>query len=229
MTDPNIKTVQVTGSNAVPEMGSGPDQEGGGTRKRQRKAKAASKTFKVGSITKEGGGATSPGTIVQMSASQTPAVPGAPAPVGAASALTEQLAPTECLKGGAKAAPTTKAAAPAPTPVKVVLAAPKKKKGKVVLAAAKAPGAAAASSTTHPSKPTTQTRKAARKVRVSMKSLSKKIHKARTIRKEATDTTIEHVKKALQKAGLIKADSKAPDTILRQMYADYLTLKSRAL
>jgi hypothetical protein len=206
-------------------MGSGPDQDGG-TRKRQRKPRAASKTYKVGMITKEGGGATSPGTIVQMSASQTPSVPGAPAPVGSTSSLTEKGSPVECLKGGARASATAApqpAPAPAPAAVKVVLAAPKKKKGKVVLAAAKP------SSPATPIKPPTQTRKAARKVRVSMKSLSKKIHRAKTIRKEATDTTLEHVKKALHKAGLIKAESKAPETILRQMYADFLTLKSRAL
>lgn len=222
MADPNIKTIQLSGASSaqVPEMGSGPTQEGGSTRsKRQRKPKA-SKTYKVGVITKEGGGATSPGTIVQMSASQTPSVPGAPEPVGATSALTDKGSPMECLKGGGKAAGATHT----PT-VKVVLAAPKKKRGKVILAAAKPAAPAAA---THPLKPT-QTRKAARKVRVSMKSLSKKIHKAKTIRKAATDTTIEQVKKELQKAGLIKADSKAPDTILRQMYADFLTLKSRAL
>lgn len=222
MADPNIKTIQLSGANSAQsqalEMGSGPTQDGGGTRsKRQRKPKA-SKTYKVGVITKEGGGATSPGTIVQMSASQTPSVPGAPEPVGATSALTEKGSPTECLKGGGASRQ------PAAAPVKVVLAAPKNKKSKVILAAAK-PAVAPAP---HPLKPT-QTRKAARKVRVSMKSLSKKIHKAKTIRKAATDTTIEQVKKELHKAGLIKSDSKAPDTILRQMYADFLTLKSRAL
>jgi hypothetical protein len=136
----------------------------------------------------------------------------------ATSALTEKGSPTECLKGGGASRQ------PAAAPVKVVLAAPKNKKSKVILAAAK-PAVAPAP---HPLKPT-QTRKAARKVRVSMKSLSKKIHKAKTIRKAATDTTIEQVKKELHKAGLIKSDSKAPDTILRQMYADFLTLKSRAL
>jgi hypothetical protein len=226
MADPNVKTFQISGTNSsssqVPEMGSGPDQDGGGTRKRQRKPRAASKTYKLGMITKEGGGATSPGTIVQMSASQTPSNPGLPAPVGATSALTDKGSPTECLKGGGGKAVAAPAPAAAPA-VKVVLAAPKKKKGKVVLAAAKP------LPTPTPTKPSIQTRKAARKVRVSMKSLSKKIHRAKTIRKEATDTTLEHVKKALHKAGLIKAESKAPETILRQMYADFLTLKSRAL
>ena len=66
-------------------------------------------------------------------------------------------------------------------------------------------------------------------MRVTISNLSKKIDKAKEIRKAASDSTVEDVKKALQKAGLIKADSKAPETMLRQMYADYMTLKGRAL
>jgi hypothetical protein len=105
-------------------------------------------------------------------------------------------------------------------PMKVVLAAAKKK-GRVVLAPAK-PAAPAS---------TGKTRKAShtKKVRVTISNLSKKIHKAKEIRRVATETTLDEVKKVLHKAGLIKADSKAPDTMLRQMYADYMTLKGRAL
>jgi anti-sigma28 factor (negative regulator of flagellin synthesis) len=101
--------------------------------------------------------------------------------------------------------------------VKVVLG-ELKKKPKVVLAAAKA-------------KAPVQTRKnkAARKVRVSMVSLSRKIHRATDIRKKASEDKIEEIKKALQKAELIKADSKAPEIMLRQMYADFMMLKKRAL
>jgi hypothetical protein len=102
--------------------------------------------------------------------------------------------------------------------VKVVLAAPKKK-SKVVLAAAKAP-------TPHGK---TKKNKAARKVRVSMAGLSRKINAAKTIRMKATEDKIADIKKALEKAGLIKAGSKAPDTMLRQMYADFMMLKKRAL
>jgi hypothetical protein len=101
--------------------------------------------------------------------------------------------------------------------MKVVLAAAKKKE-RVVLAPAKV---------TTPGK----TRKVSRakKVRVTISNLSKKIDKAKEIRKTASDSTVDEVKKALHKAGLIKADSKAPETMLRQMYADYMTLKGRAL
>jgi len=37
------------------------------------------------------------------------------------------------------------------------------------------------------------------------------------------------VKKTLVEAKLIKADSKAPESVLRAMYADYMMLKNRAL
>jgi hypothetical protein len=107
--------------------------------------------------------------------------------------------------------------------VKVVLAAPKKK-GHVILAAAKQPGTAAAAAAG-------KTRKVMRskKVRMTISCLGKKIHKAKEIRKAATESTLDEVKRTLNKANLIKKDSKAPETMLRQMYADYMTLKGRAL
>jgi rhamnose utilization protein RhaD (predicted bifunctional aldolase and dehydrogenase) len=103
--------------------------------------------------------------------------------------------------------------------MKVVLTAAKKKKGGVVLAAAK------------PKVGDSKTKKVSRskKVRVTISNLGKKIDKAKEIRKAATDTNIEDIKKDLQKAALIKAGSKAPDDMLRQLYADFMMLKGRAL
>jgi hypothetical protein len=46
---------------------------------------------------------------------------------------------------------------------------------------------------------------------------------------DAKKQKLEDVKKILVDAKLIKADSKAPEGVLRQMYADYMTLKNRAL
>jgi hypothetical protein len=102
--------------------------------------------------------------------------------------------------------------------MKVVLAAAKKK-GSVVLAAAK------------PKVGDSKTKKVSKskKVRVTISCLGKKIKKAKEIRKTATDTGIEDIKKALQKAALIKAGSKAPEAMLRQLYADFMMLKGRAL
>lgn len=241
--DPNIKQVRL-----VPSGGEDMSMEGGGqTRKRgtpggrSRGGAAAAKTFKIGSITKEGGGSTSPGTMTQLAASRVPGAAAAAAnAVGVDSTLTQKGAP---VTGGGSSS-----SAASPAPLKVVLAAAKKK-GKVVLAAAAAPKGGGAATTLAAGATSSSEVKAntgggaasasagktrkhrgrARKIKVSMSSLSKKIHRAKTIRTKATDDSIEAIKKNLHKAGLIKADSKAPDAILRQMYADFLTLKSRAL
>ena len=185
-------------------VSSGP-QEGGATRKRPRQPK---KKFEMPAITKEGGGSTSPGTMTQLASTRVPPVEKPVEPVGVNSALTQK---------GSPAASLTQTAGAAKAPVKVILG-ELKKKPKVVLAAAKTKLA-----------PQTRKVKAARKVRVSMVALSRKIGKAKDIRTKASGDKIEDVKKALQKAGLIKAESKAPETMLRQMYADFMMLKKRAL
>ena len=192
---------------------------GGVTRKKGGGGKNKTKTYKIDRS--EGGGSTSPGTLVQLTASSLPGKNGAPEPVGLNSRLTAAGAPLQIAgkRQSSSASTSTKAAtaSAASTPVKVVLAAAKKK-GRVILAAAK---------------PSTQssTRKAShsKKVRMTLSSLSRKIHKAKAIRKTATESTIEQIKKVLRSANLIKEGSKAPEPMLRQMYADYMTLKGRAL
>jgi len=218
MSDPTVKTIQLVGGGT-----GGASDEGGGTRKKGAR-KGPRKTYKVGdsgspTVIKEGGGSTSPGTITQISASHIPGTPGAPEPVGVNSPLTAVGAPVQ--SAGKSAAAATSTSTASAVPMKVVLAAAKKKKGKVILAAAKVSGAVSAAKTRKVSH--------AKKVRVTISSMSKKIHKAKEIRKAATDTTLEEIKKALHKAGLIKGDSKAPEQMLRQMYADFMTLKGRAL
>ena len=183
--------------------GTGMEMGGG----EKRKTKKAAKKYDLGHVTKEGGGGTSPGTVTQLVTSRATNAPGTQAPVGVNSPLTQVGTPV--LAGGKAAA----------TPVKVVLGA-LKKQNKVVLAAAAKKSAAPAS---------TRKNKVARKVRVSMVSLSRKIGKAKDIRTKASGDKIEEVKKALEKAGLIKPESKAPETMLRQMYADFMMLKKRAL
>jgi hypothetical protein len=73
-----------------------------------------------------------------------------------------------------------------------------------------------------------QTRKA-RKIRVSLSGLSRRITRHKVIQKEAHATPIDNIKKKLIEAKLIKDTSKAPETMLRQIYADYQTLKNKAL
>ena len=129
--DPKIKHIQL-----VPGKGSEEDQDQDGTRKRGRRKP---KTFKIGMITKEGGGGTSPGTMTQLAASQLPgtlSVATVPV-VGRNSALTQIGAPVSSVGIQAPASVGMQASVQAAgAPVKVVLAAAKKKKG-VLLAAAK--------------------------------------------------------------------------------------------
>jgi hypothetical protein len=188
----------------------------------------------------------SPGTAVQLAATHIPGPAGQatpPAPVGVDSAATQKgavltveapAAPSAATKGGGAASGgASGGSAASATPVKVVLAAAKKKKPGVVLAAAGGakPVVPALSTSGGGLKKAGagHTRHKARKIKVSMKTLRKKIHRAKTIRKSAEGASLEQIKKELQKAGILKADSKAPEGILRQMYADFMTLKSRAL
>lgn len=73
-----------------------------------------------------------------------------------------------------------------------------------------------------------KTRKA-KKIRVSLAGLGKRITRHKKIQKEARSYSIEDIKKTLVAAKLIKPESKAPESILRQIYADYQTLKNKAL
>ena len=92
---------------------------------------------------------------------------------------------------------------------KVVLEPPKKMAAKLVASKSK-------------------TRKA-KKIRVSLTGLGKRITRHKKIQKEARSHSIEEIKKTLVAAKLIKTESKAPESILRQIYADYQTLKNKAL
>ncbi len=75
----------------------------------------------------------------------------------------------------------------------------------------------------------TATRKNGKKIRVSLSGLGKRMTRHKSIQKEAKHVKIEDIKKVLVDAKLVKADTKAPESMLRQMYADYQTLKNKAL
>ena len=161
-------------------------------------------------------GGTSPGTIVQIQANKAP------------NAITP---PADFQKSTETAlAKTTTESAPAPVtqtggakPVKVILE--KKKKGtRVVLGPTKVKKL---NSIVAPV--VNKTRKVAKKIRMSLNGFGKRVTRAQKIRVDAKKQTIEDVKKILVEAKLIKADSKAPEGVLRQMYADYMMLKNRAL
>ena len=65
--------------------------------------------------------------------------------------------------------------------------------------------------------------------RVKVDGLKIRIKKAKTIKKKSLKTDIHDIKKELVSSGLVKEDSKAPESILRDMYTDVMVLKKRAL
>lgn len=205
MGDPNTKIFTVTADVATAI---------GGTRKRKRRATALTETMKVGKEPQKGG--TSPGTSLQIEANRAPGgaePPPAPFVNSTATALmktvTESTPVAVSQQGGTKS-------------MKVILE--KKKHSNVILAPTKV-------RKLNPTVPVSQakTRKVAKKIRMSLNGFGKRVNRANTIRVDAKKQTIDGITKTLVEAKLIKADSKAPEGVLRTMYADYMTLKNRAL
>lgn len=181
--------------------------------------------MKVG---KQAGG-TSPGTTLQIQANKAPGAP--------------DFVPSDFQKSTDVAlAKTTTDSSPAPTSASVVapsatVAKPvqggavkvilekKKKTTRVVLAPTKVKKLNPVTTSSTPAK----TRKVAKKIRMSLGGFGKRVNRANTIRNDAKKQTIDDVKKTLVEAKLIKAESKAPESVLRTMYADYMMLKNRAL
>jgi hypothetical protein len=203
MADPNIKTVKIF--NKAPEE---PDaierlsQEGGEKKRSTRKKKYIIKSV---TVQKEGGGSTSPGTAEQLASTRVPGSDNTKA-VGAVSGLTQS---------GATVGLIAPSSAPSIAGARVVLA-KSRKKSSVILAGPK-PAALKAH------------KKTAKKVHVNLKGLTRKVHKAKTIETKATETSLSDVKDTLVKAGLIKAETKAPESVIRQIYSDLMVLKKRAL
>jgi hypothetical protein len=171
-------------------------------------------------------GGTSPGTTLQIEANKAPG--GAEPPsVPFQKATDVALAKTTTNSSPAPVSP------PSPMPVtkpvqggavKVILE-KKKKTTRVVLAPTKVKKVNPTPSSSAPAK----TRKVAKKIRMSLGGFGKRVNRANTIRNDAKKQTIEEVKKILVEAKLIKPESKAPESVLRTMYADYMMLKNRAL
>lgn len=227
----NVKTFTVSASAAG----------GGGTRKRKRRSTVKGQTMKVG---KEQHGGTSPGVSLQVEGNRAPGgaePPSVPFQKSSGTELTKTstesspapVSVSVSLMGGGKSQvkllpkPTLPLALDGGSkPVKVILE--KKTKGtRVVLAPTKVKklNPTVSGST----KPHGQTRKMAKKIRMSLGGFGKRVTRANTIRVDAKKQTIGDVKKTLVDAKLIKETSKAPEGVLRQMYSDYMMLKNRAL
>jgi len=73
-----------------------------------------------------------------------------------------------------------------------------------------------------------QTKKS-RKITLGVVSLHKRITHAKKLHKKVKEMPIEILKEKLIKGGLIKASSKAPENVLRQIAADAAVVKNKAL
>lgn len=104
---------------------------------------------------------------------------------------------------------------------KLILSPPKKKETRLLL---KAPKQATTSAIPE------KTRKAVRKIKLGLRGLTTKIHRATRIHKRVKDMKKEDIEQLLKEKGLLKAGKKAPpEALMRQMYSDYLLLTSRGL
>jgi hypothetical protein len=145
-----------------------------------------------------------PGTIPQM---PNPALPAVKASLEAGTAIipVTPVAATVAQAGGAK---------------KVILGQKKTKKAKVLLAPPSGKRKVASVAKT-------------RKIRVALSGLKKRITKQKTITKDSREKPIAEVRRLLEEAKLIKpvADGKTgpPESVLRDIYKDYLLLRNRAL
>jgi len=201
-----LKQIQITGG-AAEDYNS--VMKTGRKKRTSRKNRADEEPMPTGVVKHSGGDATV--ASIQLAADRAPTLPGVPPPkpieTTGLKAWPEGPAPVGGAAATAKSKvvlePKKKEAATAKQLPKLKLEAPKKHA-------------------------TTATRKA-RRIRVSLANLNKRITRHKKIQKEAKQVPIEQIKKSLIDAKLIKTETKAPENILRQIYADYQALKNKAL
>ncbi|NDH69474.1 MAG: hypothetical protein EBY22_16585 [Gammaproteobacteria bacterium] len=158
---------------------------------------------------KQQGGNT--GATVNLSSTRsTPLAPGAPAPEPIVSGIAvSQPAP---FQGGSR----------------LVLTAPKRK-SRIALRAKKLKGGSDASLALIPSvggaKGIKGITKKSRKIHLRVKGVTARLNKAKKAKKTADATPLSTLKLRLEKAGIIKKGSKAPEPMLRTMYTDLLITK----
>jgi hypothetical protein len=144
------------------------------------------------------------GTI-SLSASRAPTLPGTPPPTPVISGISpEQPAPV----GGAR-----------------VVLAPPKRKTRIALKARKHRGGSDASASNTDKLPLLGGTRKARKIHLRVKGVTSRLAKAKKARRTAMTAPISEVRSRLESAGIIKKSSKAPEGMLRNMYADLLITK----
>jgi len=153
-------------------------------------------------------GGDSTGAIVNLSSTRgPPSVPGTPAPEPVVSGIAvSQPAPVQ---GGSR----------------LVLTAPKRK-SRIALRAKKLKGGSDSGLDITPSMGGAKgITKKSRKIHLRVKGVTARLNKAKKAKKTADATPLSVLKLRLEKAGIIKKGSKAPEPMLRTMYTDLLITK----
>jgi len=167
------------------------------------------------------GGASSPPSLPIPSPPSAPAAtPAPPAPPAPAQpvASAEAKAP---MQGGSASA----------SKAKLLLVPPKKKTRGVILAPAHSASASAATHEKAPASKKSNVKKS-RKVRVHLSGMKKRLTKAKTIHTNSREKPISEIRRLLEEAKLVKprTDGKSvPDSVLRDIYKDYMLLRTRVL
>lgn len=148
-------------------------------------------------------GGNSTGATVNLASTRAPTnAPSAPAPVPHVSGVS----PSQ----------------PAPVSGGALVLTPPKRQTRISLKPKK--GGSTALSNTPPQPGGGHTRKA-RKIHLGVRGVTARLLKAKKVKKQAMMAPISDIKAKLESAGVIKKSSKAPDTMLRTMYADLLITK----
>jgi hypothetical protein len=212
----DVKRVTVTGGKTVfsPVIES---EGGGGEKTRQRRTQKQRVAYRVtGKLDEHGEAIEAPVPQQELvpskgGASQTPVAPQEIKRIS--------VAP---VPSGGSAEPV---AAPSSPTTKVLLGGKKPHRVKVLLTKKRhrdeaSGGAKGAEQKVH---------KPARKIQLGVSAIKKNVTRVKRITRTAKTLPIETIRGELVKAGMIKETSKAPESVLRQMYADAKTVSSRSL
>ena len=66
-------------------------------------------------------------------------------------------------------------------------------------------------------------------IKLTTKGITRRIKRAKLITKTLAAKSLDTIKKELVEAKLVKADTKAPESVLRQIHTDYMLMKGKAL
>jgi hypothetical protein len=77
--------------------------------------------------------------------------------------------------------------------------------------------------------PLVNTTRRARRIKLNVSNLTHRFTRAKKVKDDTEKKSMESVREYLIQKGVIQAKSKAPEKMLRSMYADFMMLKDQAL